>query len=340
MLKVGIVGTGFMARTHAEAYAQLGTVQVAGFTANNAERGQKVAAEFGGEYFAEYAAMLARDDIQIIDICAPTHVHESLVIQAAEAGKHIICEKPIALSLEEVDRMISATKRANVKFMVAQVLRFWPEYRLVKKIVEEGDLGPIHSISAGRLAQHPDWNPWFKVAEQSGGALFDIQVHDIDYLYHLLGPVESVYAIGHQSENGAWNHVVSNLNFKNGTRASVEGSAIMPDGFPFSTFLRVVGDKGAIDYRFTAGFNIENLDSADHHFQLFKQGESPEALKVEQENAFVEQLGYFVDCVLNDREPEFVKPDESRAVLEVMLAIKRSLETGQIQFVASGENSK
>lgn len=330
MMKLGIIGTGFMAKTHADAYKKLVGVEIVGFTGVNVERGRKVAQEYGSEFFPSIEAMLARKEIQIIDVCTPTDLHERFVIQSAEAGKHILCEKPFALSLEAADRMIEAVQKAGVKLMVSQVLRFWPEYVKVKEMYDSGSLGEINMIYANRLTQHPNWGNWYKDVKKSGGGLFDLHLHDIDFMLHLLGPVDHVYSIGKKSANGAWNHVFSNLSFKNGSKACVESSYQMPHGYPFSMSLRVVTDEAAMEYNFTAGFNLEDLDSSKSSLKYFQSRQNPIQVEVESKDPYYEELRYFVDCVIKDQEPKIVTLQESREVLRIIVALEQSLETGQL----------
>jgi predicted dehydrogenase len=330
MVKVGIIGTGNMAKTHADAYKKISGVEIAGFVGNSETQGRQVALNYDSEYFVSLAALLDRKDIQVVDICVPTDLHESYVIQSAEAGRHILCEKPLSLELDSVDRMIAAVSKAGVKFMVAQVLRFWPEYVAIKEMYDNGSLGQLNVISASRMAQHPNWGDWFKDVSRSGGGLFDLHWHDIDFMSYLLGPVESVYAVGRKYDNGAWDHVVSNLTFCNGTKASIEGCFRMPDGYPFSASFRGIGDETGIDYKFSAGFNLEDLESSSSSLTVFKKGQEPTRIVPEQNDPFHKELQYFIDCVVNDQEPKVVTPAESREVLRIILAIKQSLETGEI----------
>lgn len=330
MVKVGIIGTGNMARTHADAYKNIPEVKLAGFVGTNESRGRQLASEYGCEYFASMESLFDRQEIEVVDICLPTDLHERFVIQSAEAGKHILCEKPFSLSLESVDRMIAAVQKAGVKFMLAQVLRFWPEYEVFKKMYDNGDLGTLNLISASRLAQHPNWGDWFKDVGRSGGGLIDMHWHDVDFMSYLLGPIESVYAIGKKFENGAWDHVVSNLTFKNGTKASVESCYRMPHGYPFSASFRAIGDEAGLEYKLSAGFNLEDLGSSSSSLMYFKKGQEPLRLSPDQKDPFQEELQYFIDCVVKDRQPEVVKPEESREVQRIILAIRQSLETGEI----------
>ena len=330
MMQVGIIGAGFMGRTHGDAYKKLDDVRIAGIASRGQEKAQKFADDYDCPNYPEAEALIAHSDVDIIDICLPTYLHEKYVTMAASYGKHVICEKPFALSMDAANRMLEVVEKAGVKFMIAQVLRFWPEYMKIKACYDQGDLGNINVIYANRLAQFPNWGTWFQDVGKSGGALFDLHLHDIDYVRYLLGPVESVYATGKQNENGAWNHVVSVLHFVNGAEAVVEGSNQMTDGYPFTMTLRAVGEKGTADFMFSAGFNLENRDEAKNALVLYRKDQTPEVLSVEQQDAYVNELGYFVDCVKNDTAPAVVTPEQSREVLEIVIAIKTSLERGEV----------
>jgi predicted dehydrogenase len=333
MIQVGVIGTGFMAKTHLDAYQKMKDVQVLAVTAVNEERGKALAQTYGCEYLSTAEEMMAREDIHMIDVCTPTFVHEKLVIMAAEAGKHVICEKPLALTVEEVDNIIEATKKAGVKFMAAQVLRFWPEYVEIKKLYDNGDLGATQIVNASRLTQFPTWSEWFKDVSKSGGGLYDLHLHDIDFLYHLFGPVDSVYATGKKNEHGAWNHVVSQLTFKNGSKANVEASYQMPEGYPFTATFRIVGDEAAADYQFSAGFNLEKLDESEGKLLVSKNGVGLTYPEVENSNPYYNELEYFVQCIVQNKEPDRVQPEDCKEVLKILTSIEASLESGEKQFL-------
>ncbi len=330
MIKVGIIGAGFMGRTHGDAYNKLDDVQLVGIASRGQEKARKYAEDYHCTNYPEAEELIKHPDVDIIDICLPTYLHEQYVIMAASHGKHILCEKPFSLTLESADRMLAAVRKAGVKFMIAQVLRFWPEYMKIKEFYDNGSLGKVRVLYANRLAQFPDWGTWFQDVEKSGGALFDLHLHDIDYVRYLMGPVKSVYATGKQDDNGAWNHVVSVLNFVNGAKAVAEGSNKMTPGYPFTMSLRAVGDQGTVDFNFSAGFNLEERDTAVNNLVLYRKEHSPEVVDVEQKDAYLNEIEYFVDCVKNDKNPKVVTPEQSKEVLEIVHTIKDSLENGEV----------
>lgn len=330
MLKAGIIGTGFIGNAHAEAYHNANNVELVALVDVNEETGIKAAEKHNVKYYKDAEQMLKSEEIDIVDICLPTFLHEEYVMLAAKYKKHIICEKPFTLTVESAQRMIDATKQAGVKFMIAQVIRFWPEYAVIKDYFDEDKIGDLKMVYANRLAQHPNWTVWHKDPQKSGGGLFDLHLHDIDYMCYLFGKVESVYAMGWQSETGCWNHVMSNIKFKNGKFAVVEGAFDMTENYPFTMSFRAVGSEGTINYNFVAGFNLENVGGATRNTVYFKNGQEPDALKIEEYDAYQKEIEYFANCIINDNPIEVVSPEDSKDVLTVIQAIQKSLETGEL----------
>lgn len=270
--------------------------------------------------------MLNTVDIDVVDICLPTFLHEQYVLLAAGHKKHVICEKPVTLSLESLDRMIAATKEAGVQFAVGQVVRFWPEYVRAKEMAETGKLGTIKYARASRLSEHPAWSEWYRRAENSGGGLFDLHLHDIDYLCYPFGKVKQVYAVGHKNSVGCWNHVATSLIFENGMEATAEGILEMPSGFPFTTELNVVGDKKAYCYHMGAGANLENIAAASRSTTVYGDGKA-ETLAIDPYDAYQKELEDFIGHIEAGTPITVITPADVRHVLSVIVAIRESLET-------------
>lgn len=222
--------------------------------------------------------------------------------------------------------MIAATKEAGVQFAVGQVVRFWPEYVRAKEMVEAGKLGTIKYARASRLSEHPAWSEWYRRAENSGGGLFDLHLHDIDYLCYLFGKVKQVYAIGHKNNVGCWNHVATSLTFENGMEATAEGILEMPSGFPFTTELNVVGDKKAYCYHMGAGANLENIAAASRSTTVYGDGKT-ETLAIDSYDAYQKELEDFIGHIEAGTPITVITPADVRHVLSVIVAIRESLET-------------
>ncbi|HOL66871.1 MAG TPA: Gfo/Idh/MocA family oxidoreductase, partial [bacterium] len=230
MVKVGIIGAGFMGTMHATVYSQFPDVKVAGIADVRGEKAKSLAEKFKSIPYYSPEELLKREDITIIDICLPTFLHREYVVKAASLGKDVICEKPIALTVEEADEMIKVCAEKKVRFMVAQVLRFWPEYRFLKEVYDRKRYGALRTISCQRLSAPPawGWQNWLMAGERSGGALVDLHIHDTDFLLYLTGCRPEKISSHGRAENGAYSHIFTHFVFPGGVIAQVEGGWDLP----------------------------------------------------------------------------------------------------------------
>ncbi|MEA4852664.1 MAG: Gfo/Idh/MocA family oxidoreductase [Christensenella sp.] len=325
--QIVIVGTGFIGASHANAIKEMPGVKLAGIVEKDEERGKAAANKNGCAWYPSFEEMTLNKTPDLAIIALPTFLHEEYVIKAANAKINVLCEKPVTLSLESFDRMTKACEENNVRFMVAQVVRWWPEYVETRKLIKSNTIGSIRVISLARLAQHPNWSTWHTDPQKSGGALFDLHIHDIDYLYSLFGMPKNVYAIGWKSQYGCWNHVVSNLCWKDGTKAVVEASMDMKGGFPFTNELRVAGEMGTIDYRFTAGVNIKDGNQSSGML-VCQEGGNACQKEVVQYDPFRAEVSAYISAIAEKRQAP-IPTEQSRCVLQVVQAIEQSLETNQ-----------
>lgn len=328
MFKVVLVGSGYIAQNHIAALKTLPNAELVGIVNRHTEKAQEAAKASGCAAFATLKEALLATGANLVDICTPTFTHEAYAVEAANAKCHVLCEKPVTLTLESLDRMLSACEKNNVRFMVAQVARWWPEFVTIKEMIKSGALGDIHMIYEKRLAQHPTWATWHRDPEKSGGGLYDMNIHDIDFLYSIFGMPKSVHAIGWKSESGCWNHVCTHLNWASGAKAVCETSLEMTGNFPFSIECRATGDKGTVLYDMTAGFNINDGEASSQF--VFCEAGKPEvrALTAEAADMFAGEISEFLEAIEQNR-PAAVTPEQSRDVLKIILATKESLETGE-----------
>lgn len=330
MLRIGIMGTGFIGSQHAASYANIEGAQVVAIADVNKNAGKKLADDYNCAFYEDAEEMLKTESLDIVDVCLPTFLHEKYVLLAFQHEAHVLCEKPFTLSYESAKKMVEAAENAGKTFMIGQVIRFWPEYVRAKELYDAGEFGPIKLMTMARLAQHPNWTTWHRDPMKSGGGLFDLHVHDVDYACHLFGDVEQIYAIGEKDKNDCWNHVLTTLTFKNGQRASIEGAFEMTENYPFTMNMRIVGHKATYEYNFIAGFNLENVGGAVRNAVLFKNGNNPDVQKIDETDAYFLELQYFINQISEGKPVYQALPRHSLYVMKVMLAIQKSLETKSV----------
>lgn len=328
MLKVAILGFGFMGRLHAQAFAQMPQVELVGVAGCSPERLVGNAPWGKVQFFSNCDALLD-GGANIVDICLPTFLHEEFAVAAAKRGLHILCEKPLALSVAAVDRILAAVNHAGITLMVAQVLRFFPQYAKCRDLVLHGALGNVSFAYASRLSSQPRWADWFQDPQKSGGALFDLLVHDLDYIVSLFGIPQSVYASGLQSQSGAWDHVSVLLSYKS-KRVCLEASYRMPSGWPFTSALRLIGSKASIECQFRISTNVDDVKRAEKTLAVYSNEGPAIHPQLEDVDPYLSELSYFVDAIARGEKPEAVPLEDARDVIAILEAAKQSLETGAV----------
>ncbi len=331
MIGVGILGAGGIATVHARAYAQLGNARLVAVADTVPAAADKLAAAHGARAYYGIEALLADDRVELVDVCLPTFLHAQAVIGAARAGKHVLCEKPIALGLAEVDRMVEAVERAGVHSMVAQVVRFMPHYVAIKELLDRGELGRPLAAAAVRLGDAPTWSSWFSDPKLSGGAILDLHIHDLDYLYSLFGRPRRVFASGLRSAHGGWDQVLTILDYGD-LQASAEASTMLPQGFPFTATFRLLGEKGCAVYPAGGPQAVDRGAAATvaGDLAIHRPGKPVQLLPCPGKDPYLSEIEYFVNCVAQGQDPEVATLAEARTVLAIALAAQSSLETGQV----------
>jgi predicted dehydrogenase len=245
-MRIGIAGTGTMGEVHAAAWRSIGA-ELIGCSSTQPDQAKVLAGRYQVRAFADYAELL--NEVELVDICTPTFLHKPMVLQAAEAGKHVICEKPVALTPEDARIMIRACREAGVRFFVGMAVRFFPQYRLAKELVASGQIGSLGVLRLKRVSYMPQKSPdhWYFDPNLSGGMVIDLMIHDFDYSRWLAGEVERVYARSSRSVGGSAKYVQAILRFRGGTIALVEGGWAYPPGV-FRTAFDLSGTDGLIEW--------------------------------------------------------------------------------------------
>lgn len=333
MVKVGIIGAGFMGGMHAEVYKQFPDVQIAGIADTAGEKAKSLAEKTGTVPFYSVDSLLNKKDISIIDVCLPTYMHKEFVVKAAEKGKDVICEKPIALTLSDADEMINICKQNKVRFVVAHVLRFWPEYQYLKENHEKGRFGRLESITCTRLSPRPSWawDNWLHSNERSGGALVDLHIHDVDYLLYLLGKKpESLFSRGRKI-NDTYEHVYTTYKFPEGVLAFAEGGWDFTANYPFMMAYTAVFEKAIVEFnsRNKPTLNVYHADGKIEQ-PTFTASQAQLAVgNVADLGGYYFELRYFIEHLIYNKAFQVTTPEESRQSLEIVLKEKESADSNQ-----------
>lgn len=320
MIKVGLCGAGFMGKMHAACYAGLPDVKVTAVADAQSEFAGAAAKAAGATVFSTAAELIAKADVDAVDLCLPTYLHAEHVIQAAKRGLDCFCEKPMALNSAEGWRMLKAVRAAKVKFTVGHVIRFWPEYCVLKDVMDSRKLGGLRSLVLRRFACQPaGWKKWFQNPRLSNGAALDLHIHDADFVLHLFGTPRSLDSVG-VHRKGSWDQISTQYHYPKAAVTAVGGWWPGPE--PFEMAFRAVFDKGNLTY----SSRLEPLT-------LSAQGKAPEKMAVPQPGAGVKieaggnisnlggyfnEIQYWIDCLKNGREPRIVTGEDGLAAVELV----------------------
>lgn len=329
MVRVGIVGMGFMGTTHAAAWAQT-PAKIVGMVSPDKADLESVAAKYGAQVYPDLAALLPHVDV--VDICTPTNLHHQMVLEAAAAGKHIVCEKPLALTAQQTAEMIAACAKAGVQLLVAHVVRFFPEYAAAKDVVERGEIGRVGVVRLTRCSFKPAKNnpaSWFHDPAQSGGMMFDLMVHDFDYARWISGDVDSVFAknIAHQFSDVPGDYALVILKHKNGALTHVEGGWAYPAPM-FRTALEIAGDQGLIEHPAGSsaplGIHLHENSNGSGTNADIAVPTSPLA-----EDPYVTQIKHFYELLTGKITTPRVTAADAAAAVNIAIAAVESVKTGR-----------
>ena len=322
-LNVGVIGVGTFGSLHAQIYRQSPLCNLVAVADLRQARLDEVCPVLGVDGYTDYRALLDRGDVDAVSICTTDERHLAPALAAAQAGAHILLEKPLALRPADCDAIIQAAAAARVKLMVGHILRFDPRYHAAHQAIAEGKVGELVHLyarrnnaltSARRLADHTS-------------VLFFLGIHDLDMILWCTGQMpERVYAQAvHRVLDGTPDAVLAVLTFPGGAVAALEASWILPMSHPRGLDARfdVVGSGGAL-YVDGGGGSVVIAHERVEHPSLYY---APELLG-ERVGILRDEITHFVQCVREDRDPLVSGEDGKRAV-QVACAIEASYQTGQ-----------
>ncbi|NLU10020.1 MAG: Gfo/Idh/MocA family oxidoreductase [Tepidanaerobacter acetatoxydans] len=319
----GIVGCGTIADTHALAISHIKDAQLIAVSSRNEDNAKQFSIKYECDYYTDYNDMLKRQDIDVINICVPSGLHAEIAIKAAEAGKHVIVDKPMEITIEKANRMIEVFQEKKLKLCVVFQRRYKNDIMIAKKIIDQGKLGRIFFggcyIKWYRSQEYYDSSAWRGTwALDGGGVLMNQASHYIDLMQHFLGPVKEVYA-----RSKTVNHCIEvedlaivNLEYTSGALGVIEATTSAYPGL--CSRIDIYGTNGRIV--------IENDDIIELYTKnkeaLFDktQKQCPENPHV----PFQRQFEQMMEAIRNDRDPE-VNGNEGKKSLEIILAAYKSV---------------
>ena len=320
MQRVLLAGFGFMGKKHADVYHLFpDACVVAVVDPRGEDLGESLRASHleGVPVFASLASAMEEVEFSVVDICLPTDLHRTIALEAFAAGKHVFCEKPIALTRSDASDMTLAAHQSDRHFMVGHCIRFWPEYITLKRIVDSGEHGRLLSLSLSRRTGRPSYSvdDWVNKPDRCLGAALDLHIHDADFLLHLLGAPEAVFSQGLRDETG-WSSISTQYLY-DGRIVTADGAWNYPANWGFQM-------------RYTAVFEHAVLDFDSRSALTLAAGKAePIVLSMPPHDGYYHELAYFIGCLERGEPVSISTGEQASASLDLVLAEIQSAATGK-----------
>jgi predicted dehydrogenase len=333
-IRIGLVGSGFIAGVHCEALAQVPGARVVAHADVDEERGREFArARRLPQTFPDHRRMLAEAELDAVLLAVPNHLHHPLGLDAARAGKHLIVEKPLCLRLDHADELIDACRRAGVLLCYAEELCFAPKYERAKEIADEGALGRIYRVNQVEKHAGP-YSPWFWRRETAGGGiLMDMGCHAIEFARWFLGKprVSAVTALMdtvlHTDKTELEDDVIVHLEFEGGPRALLEASWALQGGM--DSYAHAFGTEGVLHVDLLRGQGLRVFSAPGYgEYAPGARGWTFPDYAWCWNNGYPQEDQHFVECMRTGALPR-EGGEDGRAVLEIMLACYASAAEGR-----------
>lgn len=335
-IKAAIIGCGSIAKfRHIPEYAANENVEIVAVCDIVAERAEAMAAQYGGKAYTDYKEVMQLEEVDVVSVCLPNNLHAPVSIAALNAGKHVLCEKPMATSAEEAEAMIQAAKDSGKTLMIAHNQRFVASHQKAKEILDSGKLGKLYSFKTTFGHPGPEgWSidgkdSWFFNKEQAFiGAMGDLGVHKSDLMRYLLGEFSEVGAFietNAKENTDVDDNAVCILRTENGLIGTLAASWAYTAGSGDNSTV-IYGEKGMLRLEADPAYSLieeyQNGDVVKHQLGKIQTNEDGG-----QTTSHV--IDHFVECVMEDKEP-LITGEEGYKSLQVILAALQSQETKQI----------
>ncbi len=336
-VRVGVIGSGFIGHIHVDGLKRVPEAEVVAVASRTPGKARRFADERGIPYaYEDYRQLLARDDIQAVTVGVPNYLHEEVVIAAAEAGKHIMCEKPFTTTLRAARNMLAAVRNAGVKLVYGEMLCFAPKYVRAKRLVEEGALGKVFLVKQSEEHDGPH-SPWFwDVNLSGGGVLLDMGCHSIEFARWILDrpQVRSVSAtLGtfvHRDRTRGEDHAVCIIEFENDAIAIAENSWAKTGGI--DDRCEIYGSKGNTRADLIHGNALITHSKVGYGYAVEKAdttvGWTFTGFEEEWNYGFPQEMQHFIN-VIKGREEPVERGEDGLEVLKIIHAAYQSAGEGR-----------
>ncbi|MBT3716544.1 MAG: Gfo/Idh/MocA family oxidoreductase [Deltaproteobacteria bacterium] len=330
MLRIGIVGWGFMGKMHFRCYKSDANVEVTAICDADAKKLQNssgVSGNISGAeddldlsnivLYSDLSKMLAEKKIDALSIASPTFLHASQTIEALNEGVHVFCEKPMALNSGDCREMTEVAKQSGKTLQIGHCIRFWPEYVQAKEIIDSQKYGKVLAATFQRLSLTPtwSWDNFFLDGKRSGGAMLDLHIHDTDYVQYVFGMPKEVFSRGVIGPSGEYDHTVTQYLYGNDSVITAEGGWIMAPGFGFEMSFKIMLEKVTLVYS----------SAQEPTFRIFPIDGETIIPEIPTGDGYSFEIQHFVDTLSGKAVPSIITPEQSGDSVKIIEAEKESI---------------
>lgn len=273
----------------------------------------------GLHLYTSFEELMEKEEFDVLDICLPTYLHAAYAVRALRAGKNVLCEKPMALTVAEADEMLAAAEESGKHLMIGQCLRFSADYLALKALIDSGKIGRVRHMYMERLSALPVWGfeGWYRDVRRSGGSMQDLSIHDYDMARFLFGDPDRVFSVASNAvvERGASS---SCLLYKNGTSVTVNGSWNEANTFPFTCSFRLTAERATVTWDGRSKVKVYPADG------------TPYTLEYDGVDYMAEEIRHFAMTVAGEITNEKNPPESAKRSLELVFRLADSAEQGGV----------
>lgn len=273
----------------------------------------------GIELYTDFNKMLKDARLDALSITLPTYMHLDHTLKALNAGINVLCEKPMALTIEEGRKMIETAEKTGRLLQIGHCIRFWPEYVKTKELIDSKDYGKVIAASFRRLSLTPTWSwqNWLMNGNVSGGALMDLHIHDSDFVQYVFGMPAAVFSRGAKGPSGDFDHVITQYIYDDQKIVCAEGGFVMTPSFGFEMSFNVIMEKATIVYDCTRQPAFKVCPEKGDAF-------TPE---IAPGDGYSREIDHFIKAAGGQNVPAVTTPAQSLDSVRLILAEKKSIET-------------
>ncbi len=331
MIRVGIIGLGMMGGMHYRAWGAIDGVEVVAVADADPKR---AAGDLSTSWSnlpgaaskldmsrirgtTDPRELIALAEVDIVDVCVPTPAHADLAIAALKAGKHCVCEKPLARTAEQARRIAAAAEKAKGFCLPAMCVRFWPQWSWLARTIQAGTYGKVLDATFRRVGSTPPG--WFGNGKLSGGAILDLHLHDTDFVKFAFGKPGAVHSFGRTGKTGCIDQLVTHYIYGDGGPViSAEGSWAMSAGFPFRMDYTVNFERATAEY----------VMLREQPLVIYQDGQAaPHAC--EAADGYQNELAYMAQCIASGEAPSIITAADAAESIEIVEAEAESIRTAR-----------